>query len=78
MPGSVIEYDVSATALDTSKAQLLWSRRIEANSSSEIDLPTPTIDFEFTNGDYIVLTIERENPTQVANVVASIELGEEI
>jgi hypothetical protein len=77
-PGSSVEFDVSATALDTAKAQFLWSKRIEANASEEVSLPSTFIDFDLVAGDYVIITIERETPTQVANVVASIEMGEEI
>lgn len=75
---SCIEYDVAATAIDTAKCELLWNKRIEVNGSSEVDLPSNLVDFYLSGGDYLIITCERDNPTQVANVVVTLELGEEL
>ena len=75
---SWIEFDVVATAIDIAKCQLLWSRRIELDWNTEVSLPSNFIDFYLTWGDYLIITIERENPTQTANVIASLEMWEEI
>jgi hypothetical protein len=46
--GSALDYDFSATAIDIAKCELLWNKRIEANSSSMVDLPSNLIDFYLT------------------------------
>jgi hypothetical protein len=40
-----MQYDTTATALNITKAKLLRSKRIEANASAEVDLPSNLIDF---------------------------------
>lgn len=75
---SSVEYDTSATAITTAKCKLLWSKRIEANASGFIDLPSTLIDFYLSGWDYLIITMERDNPTQTANVEVTLELGEEI
>jgi hypothetical protein len=42
---SCVKFDVLATAIDIAKCELLWDKRIEANSSSEVDLPSTLVDF---------------------------------
>lgn len=77
-PSSCVNFDVSATAINTAKCELLWESRIEANSSKEIDLPSTLIDFYLSGGDYLIITCQRDTPTQTASVLVTIELGEEI
>ena len=75
---SWIEFDVAATAIDTAKCQLLWNRRVQVDNNTSVDLPSDLIDFVLSEWDYLIITMERENPTLTANVVVSLELGEEI
>ena len=75
---SWVEFDTSATAIDTAKCQLLWSRRVNIDDNSAVDLPSDLVDFYLSAWDYLIITMERETPTQTANVVASLEMWEEI
>lgn len=75
---SCVEFDVAATAITTNKCELLWSKRIEANASDFVDLPSNLVDFYLSGGDYLIITCERDNPVQVSNVTITLELGEEI
>lgn len=75
---SWIQFDTQATALDISKCQLLWNKRINADDSEIVDLPSDLIDFYLTHWDYLIITMEREVPTQTSNVIVSLEMWEEI
>ena len=75
---SWMQYDVSATAIDTAKCQLLWNTRLQIDSPWQVNLPSGRTNFYLTAWDYLIITCERENPTQTANVVVSLEVGEEI
>ena len=75
---SGIEFDISATALNTAKCQLLWNRRVQQDNNTSVDLPGDLIDFVLSDWDYLIITMERENPTQIANVEVSLEMWEEI
>ena len=75
---SSVEYDVSATAINTWLCQLLWSRRINVDDSISVDIPSRNTDFYLTPWDYLIITMERENPTQTSNVTCTLEFGEEI
>lgn len=76
--GSWIEFATNATAINTSLCQLLWIKRINIDDSWVVDLPSDLIDFILSEWDYLIITMERENPTQVANVDVSLEMWEEI
>lgn len=78
IPGSWVEFDTGATAIDIAKCQLLWSKRVRIDEAEFVDLPSTLIDFVLSEWDYLILTMERENPTQTSNVVCSLELWEEI
>lgn len=77
-PSSCVQFDVLATAIDTAKCELLLDKRIEINSSATVDLPSNLVDFYLSWWDYLIITCERDNPTQIANVVVTLEVGEEI
>ena len=76
--GSWIEFDTVATAITTANCQLLWSKRVQLDGSAEVDLPSDLIDFVLSEWDYLIITMERENPTQTANVDVTLEMWEEI
>ena len=75
---SWVEFDVAATSIDTWLCQLLWSRRVQIDNNTSVDLPSDLVDFYLTEWDYLIITMERESPTQTSNVVVSLELWEEI
>lgn len=75
---SGVEFDTSATAITTASCQLLWSRRINIDDNSFVDLPSDLVDFYLSAWDYLIITMERETPTQTANVIVSLEMWEEI
>ena len=75
---SCLQYDVSATAIDTAKCQLLWNTRLQVDSPWQVDLPSEKTQFYVTSWDYLIITVERESPTQTANAIVSLEVWEEI
>ena len=75
---SWVEFDTSATAIDTAKCQLLWNVRVQQDENMVVDLPSTLIDFVLTHWDYLIITLERENPTQTSIATATLELWEEI
>lgn len=76
---SWLEFDVAATAIDTAKCQLLWTRRIPANWNTTVDLPAPNVDFYLTAWDYLIITFENAvNPVVNSSVSATLEVWEEI
>lgn len=75
---SWIEFDTVATAIDIAKTQFLWTKRINIDDSWAVDLPSDLISFILSEWDYLIITMERENPTQTANVDVSLEMWEEI
>lgn len=75
---SWIEFDTVATAIDTWKCQLLWNVRVQADTNQIVDLPHSLIDFVLTHWDYLIITLERESPTQTSIVTATLEMGEEL
>ena len=75
---SCVQYDTSATAIDTAKCQLLWNIRLQVDTPWVVDIPSDKVNFYLTSWDYLIITVERENPTQTANAVVSLEFWEEI
>jgi len=75
---SWVDYDVSATAIDTAKCQLLWNVRTQQDNNSIVDLPSSNLDFPLIHWDYLIITMHRENETWDAWVVVTVELWEEI
>ena len=75
---SWMQYDVAATAIDTAKCQLLWNTRLQIDTPGQVDLPSGKTSFYLTAWDYLIITVERESPTQTANAVVSLEVWEEI
>jgi len=78
MYDSCIEYDISASAININKCQLLWNKRVELDSSTFVDIPSNNTNFYLTSWDYLIITMQRENPILIANAVVFFEWGEEI
>lgn len=66
------------TAFDETKCYSVHRRRINRDTSEEIDNPNPENgEFILSHGDYLIVTLHRENGGNV-NVGTTIEWGEEI
>lgn len=64
--------------INTAQLNLIYSNRIQIDDSTVVDNPDQNYgDFFLIHGDYIIVTIHRENGSG-ANVGATIELSEEI
>jgi len=73
--GSLMYYDVTATAVVPASAQELLTFKVEANSSGYRQNPDQLrTDFYVTPGDYVIVTTEGSNTL----VSATIEWGEEL
>jgi hypothetical protein len=75
--GGNIEFSENVDTLNIAQMELILSRRMPTNNSVEINNPDLNAEFFLIHGDYIIVTIHRDNLGNV-NCGCTIELSEEI
>lgn len=75
---SQVNETMTLAGFDTTKCKLVHSRRANIDSSEEVNNPDDQYgEFWLTHGDYVILTMHRENGGN-SNAGGTIEMGEEL